>query len=85
MIILNKDNTKLCYMDTDSFVFNIFPEDKNNYVKNDRRPLQIGVDKNLIGMFKDELRGKMMKKFCALRTKTCTLMEDNSEMKELKQ
>ena len=33
-------------------------------------------------MFEDELGGKIMKEFCALRSKTCTyLMGDDSEMK----
>ena len=84
-------------MDTDSSVINIFTEDFfediNNYVKrwfdtsnydqNDKRPLQIGVNKKVIGMFKNELGGKIMKKFCAVRAKTYTyLMEDDSEMKK---
>ena len=54
-----KDNPKLWYMDTDSFVVNIFIEnffedinnnvekwfDTSNYDENDERPLQIGVNK----------------------------------------
>ena len=81
-----KDKAKLCYMDTDSFVINIFTEDffedinndverwvdTSNYDKNDKRPLQIGVNEKVIGMFKDELRRKIMKEFCALRAKTYT-------------
>ena len=56
-------------MVTDSFVLNIFTEDvfedisneikrwfgTSNYDKNDKRPLQIAVNKKVIGMFKDEL------------------------------
>ena len=34
--------------------------DTSNYDKNDKRPLQIGVNKKVIGMFKDELGGKIM-------------------------
>ena len=65
----NYHTTKLCYMDTDSFVLNIFTEDffedinndverwfdTSNYDKNDKRPIRIGVNKKVIGMFKDEL------------------------------
>ena len=54
-----KDNPKLWYIDTDSFVVNIFIEnffedinnnvekwfDTSNYDENDERPLQIGVNK----------------------------------------
>ena len=78
------DKAKLCYMDTDSFVINIFTEDffedinndvkrwfdTSNYDKNDKRPQQLGLNKNVIGMFKNELGGKIMKEFCALRAKT---------------
>ena len=78
------DKAKLCYMDTDSFVINIFIEDffedinndverwfdTSNYDENDKRPLQIGVNKKVIGMFKDELGGRIIKEFCALRAKT---------------
>ena len=59
--------------------------DISNYDKNDKRPLQIGVNKKVIGMFKDELGGKIMKEFCALRAKTYSyLMDDNSEVKKSK-
>ena len=40
--------------------------------KNDKRPLQIGVNKKVIGMFKDELGEKILKEFFALRAKTYT-------------
>ena len=94
-----KDKAKLCYMDTDSFVINIFTEDffedinndverwfdTSNYDKNDKRPLQTGMNKKVIGMFKDELGGKIMKEFCALRAKTYAyLMDDDSEKKKAK-
>ena len=62
-------------MVTDSFVLNIFTEDffedisneierwfdTSNFDKNDKRPLQIGVNNKVIGMFKDELGWKIMK------------------------
>ena len=76
--------TKLCYMDTDSFVTHIKTEDfykdivndverqfdTSNYDENDKRPLLIGMNKKVIGLFKDELGGKIMEEFCALRAKT---------------
>ena len=70
-----KEKAKLCYMDTDSFVINIFTEDffdninhdikrwfdPSDYDKNGKRPLQTGINKEVTGMFKDELGGKIMK------------------------
>ena len=94
------DNAKLCYMDTDSFVIHIKTEDffedinsdverwfdTSSYDKNDKRPLPIGKNKKVIAMFKDELGGKIMKEFCALRAKTYTyLIEDDSELKKAKE
>ena len=95
----HKEKAKLCYMDTDSFVINIFTDDffedinndierwfdTSNYDKNDKRPLKTGINKKVIGMFKDELGGKIMKEFCALRAKTYAyLMDDDSEKKKAK-
>ena len=80
-------------MDTDSFVLNIFTEDFfediNNDIerwfdKNDKRPLQIGVNKKVIGMFKDELGGEIIKEFVHLELKHTHLMEDDSETKRAK-
>ena len=86
-------------MDTDSFVIHIFTEDifedinndverwfdTSNYDKNDKSPLQIGMNKKVIGLFKDELGGKIMKEICASSAKTYTyLMDDDSEKKKCK-
>ena len=86
-------------MDADSFFLNIFTEDffedtnndverwfdTSNYDENDKRPLQIGVNEKVIGIFKDELGGKIKKEFCALRAKTYAyLMDDDIETKKLK-
>ena len=94
-----KDKAKLCYMDTDSFVINIFTEDffedinndverwfgTSNYDKNDKRPLSIGKNKKVKGMFKDELGAKITKEFCAPRAKTYAyLMNDDIERKKAK-
>ena len=41
------------------------------------------MNKKVIGMFKDELGGKIMKEFCAPRAKThAQLMDDDSEKKK---
>ena len=81
-----RDRAKLCYTDTDSFVIYIEIEDfyeditndverwfdTSNYDENEtgKRPLPIGKNKKVIGLFKDGLGGKIMKEFCALRAKT---------------
>ena len=71
-------------MDTDSFVIHIFTEDffedinndverwfdTSNYDENDKRPLPIGKNKKVPGLFKDELGGKIIKEVVALRPKT---------------
>ena len=62
-------NIKLCYMDTDSFAMRIKTDDfdkdvsndidkwfdTSNYDKNIDRPLQKGINKKVVGKFKDEL------------------------------
>ena len=55
------------------------------YDENDKRPLPIGKNKKVIGLFKDELGGRIMKEFCALRSKTYPyLMDDDGEVKKSK-
>ena len=93
------DKTRLCYMDTDSFVMDIKTDDfykdinndvdkwfdTSNYDKNDNRPLEIGKNKKVIGKFKDELGGKIMTEFCALRAKAYAYkLDDDTEMKKAK-
>ena len=74
---------KLCYMDMDSLVYDIKTEDfyediandvkarfdTSGYSKTDFRPLPIGVNRKVIGLMKDELGGKIMTEFVALRPK----------------
>ena len=94
-----KEKAKLCYMDTDSFVINIFTEDffedinndierwfdTSNYDKNGKIPLKTGINKKVIEMFKDELAGKIMKEFSAPRSITYSyLMDDDSEKEKAK-
>ena len=80
----HEDKARLCHMDTDSFIINIKTQDfyedisddvekwfdTSNYDKNDKRPLPIGINKKVLGKFKDELEGKIMEEFLALRAKT---------------
>ena len=89
------DRTKLCYMDTDSFIIHIkilkiFTKILQMMLKNGLTHLtmmrmikdcfQSVRTKKVIDLFKDELGGKTMTKFCALRAKTqAYLMNDSSE------
>ena len=88
-----QDKTKLCYMDTDSFIIYIETDDfykdisndvdkwfdTSNYDKNDNRPLKIAKNKKVIGKFKDELGGKLLLEFVALRAKTYAFVQLNNE------
>ena len=93
------ENVQLCYMDTDSFIINIETEDfykdiakdvnkwfdTSGYNKNDKRPLPIGINEKVLGMFKDELGGKIMKEFCTPRAKTYAYkIDDDTEKKKAK-
>ena len=79
------DNVKLCYMDTDSFVYDVEDRfDTSNYEVN--RPLPTGKNKKVIGLMKDELGGKVITEFVALRPKTYSyLTDDCKEDKRLKE
>ena len=93
------DGGKLFYTDTDSFIIHTITEDfyedisddvktwfdTSNYDKIDKRPLHTGMNKKVIGLFKDGLGGRIMKEFCVLRAKTYGyLMDDDSEKKKAK-
>ena len=93
------DKAKLCYTDTDSFIIHLITEDFfedisndveswydiSNYDENNKRSLPIGKTKKVIGIFKDELGGRIMKEFCSLSAKTYSyLMDDDSEVKKSK-
>ena len=59
--------------------------DTSNYDKNDKRPLPIGKNKKVPGLFKDELGGKIITEVVALRPKTYAyLMDDGSDHKKAK-
>ena len=78
-------------MDADSFIIKIETEDFYEDIANDvekrfdtsnyevTRPLPKGKNKKVFGLVKDELGGKIMTEFVALRPKTCSyLMNDDN-------
>ena len=85
-----------CYMDTNSFVYEIETEDfyrdiekdvkerfdTSGYSSNDNRALPIGENKKVIGLMKDELGGKIMTELVALRAKMCVYRKIDKEMEE---
>ena len=93
------NNVELCYMDTDSFIMEIKTDDFYKDISNDvekwfdtinfdvnhNRPLPIDKNKKVLGKFKDELGGKIMSDFCALKAKTYAFKLDNNiEVKKAK-
>ena len=85
------NDVKLCYMDTDSFIIHIKTEDFYKDVANDvekrfdtsnyevNRPLPTGKNKNVIGLIKDELGGRIITKPVTLRPKTYSYLTDDGE------
>ena len=91
------EKAKLCYMDIDSFIVYIKTDDiykdiaedvetrfdTSNYALD--RPLPKGNNKNVIGLMKDELGGKIMTKFVGLRANNYIyLRNEGSEDKKAK-
>ena len=92
-----KQNTKLCYMDTDGYVTwirNIKTEDVYEGIADDvekrsdtssyevNRPLPTEKNTKVIGSMKDELEGKIMTKFVAVRPKNyCSLIFNFNDCK----
>ena len=58
--------------------------DTSGYDKDDARPLPIGKNKKVIGMMKDELGGKIMTEFVALRLKSYAYKYNSKEEKKCK-
>ena len=88
---------ELCYMDTDSFIvhiktWNIYADiakdvetifDTSNYEL--ERPLLKGKNKNIIGLMKDDLGGKLITELGALRPKIYIyLIDDSDKNKKIK-
>ena len=83
------DNVKLCHVDTDSFIMNIKAEDFYKDIANDvekrfgtsnyecDRPLPTEKNKKVIGLMKDELGGRVITEFVALRPMTYSYLTDD--------
>ena len=83
------DNAKLCYTDTDSFIIHIKTENLYKDIANDvekrfdtsnyevNRPLSTGKNKKVIEIMKDELGGRIITEFVALRPKTYSYITDD--------
>ena len=84
------DKAKLCYTDTGSVIICIKTKDffkdisndvercydTSNYDKNDKRPLPIGKNKKVPGLFKDKLGGEIMTEFVGLRAKAYAYLDE---------
>ena len=92
-----QNNAKLFYMVTDSFITHIKTEDfykdiaddiKNRYDTSNYevdRPLPKETNKKVIGLMKDELGGKIITEFVALRPKGYSyLTDDDKNVKKAK-
>ena len=88
---------KLCYMDTDSLIYEIKTDDfykdiadeveskfdTSGYRDNDK-PLPVGKNKKAIGLMKDELGGDIMTEFVTLRPKMYSYRAGKEELKKCK-
>ena len=91
-----RSKVDLCYMDIDSFVYEIESEDfyrdttkdvkkrfdMSGYSKDDNRPVSIGENKKVICLMKDELGGKILTEFVALRAKKYAYRKKDKEGEE---
>ena len=83
-----QNNGKLSYMDTQIFIIHIKTEDVYENIANDlekrfdtsnygvERPLPTGKNKKVIELMKEEVGGKIMTEFVALRPKTYSYLMD---------
>ena len=93
------EKAKLLFTDTDSFLYEIETEDfykdisgdvkdrfdTSDYPKNHPSGIPTGINKKVLGMFKDEAAGKRIKEFVGLRAKLYSfIMEDGKENKRCK-
>ena len=91
-----EDKLTLCYMDTDSLIYDIETDDFYKDIADDvesrfdtsgyvpDRPLPVGKNKKVIGLMKDELGGGIMKEFVTLRPKMYAYKVGSSQSKKCK-
>ena len=87
----------LCYMDTDSLIYNIEMEDFFKDIAEDvparfdasgynpDRPLPVGLNKKVIRLMKDELGGEIMTEFVTLRPKMYAYKQDQLNQRNVKE
>ena len=85
------ENTKLCYMNTESFTGDVKTDDIYKDIVEDvktkfdtsnfeiHRPLPKGKNKKIIELMNDELVEQIMNEFFRLRAKTCSYLQDNND------
>ena len=93
------EKAKLLFTDTDSLMYEIETEDfykdisgdvkdrfdTSDYPENHPSGIPTGINKKVLGMFKDEVAGKRIKEFVGLRAKLYSfIMEDGKENKRCK-
>ena len=91
------DRAKLCYNDTDSFIYHIKTKDFHSNTSRDVKErfdtsgydnaddIPMRLNKKVIGLMKDELGGKIMTEFVALRQKLYAYRKlDNKKDKKCK-
>ena len=90
------DKLTLCYMDTDSLIYDIETDDFYKDIADDiedrfdtsgynnNRPLPVGKNEKIIGLMKNELGGGIMKEFVTLRPKMYAYKVGSSDSKKCK-
>ena len=94
-----EDKAKLLFTDTDSLMYEIETEDfykditgdvkkrfdTSDYPENHPSGILTGINKKVLGMFKDEAAGKIIKEFVGLRAKLYSfIMDEGGETKKCK-
>ena len=94
-----KDKAELLFTDTDSLIYQIHTKDfykdissdilskfdTSDYPPDHESGIQTGVNKKIIGMFKDEVAGKQITHFVGLRPKLYSFkIEENKEVRKCK-